>query len=96
MKFAQHGGGKTTGQKPKYNNNGESHCLHCGSEYNWTKIVTISTSRRKGKFMPNLKMNNKNKNMTVTRLHSHRWTYIKSMATKMKKTVTISMTNGKK
>ena len=33
--FAQHSGGNTIGKKQKYNNNVESHCLHCGSEDHW-------------------------------------------------------------
>ena len=47
LEFAQHGGGKTTGQKHKYNKNGESHCFHCGSEDHWAKNFLSSTRSSK-------------------------------------------------
>ena len=46
--------------------------------------------------MPNLKMKNKNKKKKiVTILRSHRWPYIKSMVTQMKKMDTVSAKNAK-
>ena len=49
MSFAYHGGGKTTGQKHKYNKKGESHCFHCGSEDNWANNFTEINKDQQGK-----------------------------------------------
>ena len=49
MEFAQNSGGKTTGKKHKYNNNGELYCFRCVSEDPWSNNCPELNKEQQGK-----------------------------------------------
>ena len=55
LAFAHNGWVNATGQKQKYNQNGESHCFHCGSEDHWTKNCPKINKEHQGKLKTQFK-----------------------------------------
>ena len=72
LAFSQHSRGKATGQKHKYNNNGELHCFLCGSEDHWANNFPELIKYQQGKLHAQFENENQKKKMVVKRFRLHK------------------------